>query len=703
MFIISCPSPGIKEIKIEIIPEIELLSEAERTARDKPLYAFDLLKTVINPQYRIEKAKILLGIYMDQREYDLGVLVLDSIKDAIDTDETIKNYARIIFLKQKNWDAVHRSTEDNLLKGLALFHLQRYAEAIEYLSQDTGQLRDYQLIHLARCYYQLKDYRNALRIALEIDSVSPYLSSNYQNLIFDLILNSTEVSLIKEELSKIKDSVSRKFLLLKIYERQDDKKNFRKLGFDLIRNHPSSVGAKYCITVLKPKNTAEYKAFARVAYIHKDYAQAMKFFKNSIKDDDVNYYLGKINYDQSQYNTALNYFHKSHRAEAYYYQALIYENRLDYRTAIAIYDSLINKHKNSKYATRALKRKAFLLEDIGDTLGAVETFVRVKEKITSFRAGFQMFRMGHLSEALNIFSNYTEPDFIYWQIRIKDRLGDPTDSLKDFLFRNYPLSYYTLVRSQGTVPFDTTRLDNWLKQFGDTTVSFDQKDSLHLKRAIRYFDLDETKYALTELESIEDKSFIDLIFLSKLCQDNGYDYGAIKFCLQIKRRYENNNDSRNYPLEFLRLLYPVKYLFTLQKNYQNLWLTLAIIWQESMFDPNATSSADARGLMQIIPSTGRLIAGELSIDSFSLYNPQVSIKFGTYYFTKMLNEFNSLPLALAAYNAGPIIARKWLQKNRNAEMDEFIELIPYSETRDYVRLTLTRQLIYKKIWEGLID
>ncbi|MEO0156864.1 MAG: lytic transglycosylase domain-containing protein, partial [candidate division WOR-3 bacterium] len=122
-----------------------------------------------------------------------------------------------------------------------------------------------------------------------------------------------------------------------------------------------------------------------------------------------------------------------------------------------------------------------------------------------------------------------------------------------------------------------------------------------------------------------------------------------------------------------------------------------------MFDPGARSRADARGLMQIIPNTGRLIAGELGLIDYSLYDPYISIKFGTYYFKKMVNEFNSVPLALSAYNAGPLNLKRWLRKNSNAELDEFIELIPFGETRDYVRLTLARQMIYKMIWGDILD
>lgn len=702
--VISCPSPGTKEIIIETIPEADLIYEADRTARDKPIYAYHLLKRVTGPQYKSEKIKILLKIYIDQREYERGVSLLDSIKSEInfDNDKVIKNFARIIFLKQKRWDEILNLTEDPLLKGIALYNLQRYQEAIDYFSQ-INELKDYKLLFLTKCYYNLNDLENGLRTALEIDSVSPYFSLDYQNLLFDLLLSSAEIPVIKKEMQRLKDPVSRKFLLLKIYERQNDRKNFRTLAFDLIKNYPSSAGAKYCITVIKPKTASEYKLFVKVAYLHKDYALAIKFFKNAIKDEEVYYYLGKIYYDQQEYNTALKYFSKSHRAEVYYYRGIIYESRQDFRLAIAIYDSLIELHKNSKYAVRGLKRKAFLLEDIGDTLGAVETFVKVKEKNTNFRAGFQLFRIGQLNRALEIFSNYSDPDFIYWQIKIKERLGGTIDSLKEYLFRNYPLSYYTLVKSQGEIIIDTTSLDNWLRQFGDTIISFDNEDSVHLNKAIRYFNFDENNYALAELELIEDKSFMDLIYLSKLCAENGFDYGAIKFCLQLKKRCENNNDSRNYPVEFLKLFYPVKYIFSIMDCSNDIWLTLAMIWQESMFDPNATSPANAQGLMQVIPNTGNLLATELGISSYSLYAPQISIKFGTNYIIKMINEFNSLPLALTAYNAGPINLKRWLNKNYNAEMDEFIELIPYTETRDYVRFTLARQMIYRKIWEGIID
>jgi soluble lytic murein transglycosylase len=149
------------------------------------------------------------------------------------------------------------------------------------------------------------------------------------------------------------------------------------------------------------------------------------------------------------------------------------------------------------------------------------------------------------------------------------------------------------------------------------------------------------------------------------------------------------------PLELLQLLYPIRYTFSIMDAYPDPALPLAMIWQESLFDPGAVSPANARGLMQIIPSTARMISEELGIPEYSYSDPVNSIRFGMHYINKMFAEFNSIPLSLAAYNAGPIRVRKWIANDPNSEMDTFIELIPYDETRNYVKSILGRQQIYR--------
>ena len=125
---------------------------------------------------------------------------------------------------------------------------------------------------------------------------------------------------------------------------------------------------------------------------------------------------------------------------------------------------------------------------------------------------------------------------------------------------------------------------------------------------------------------------------------------------------------------------------------------LAIIRAESAFDPYARSVANARGLMQIIPSTARLTARRHGIRLRrikDLYQPEKSIAIGTAYLTDMLNDFNgNFAMAAAAYNAGPHRVKRW-QKKRCGDPRMWIDSIPITETRRYVR----RAIFYSRIYE----
>ena len=126
--------------------------------------------------------------------------------------------------------------------------------------------------------------------------------------------------------------------------------------------------------------------------------------------------------------------------------------------------------------------------------------------------------------------------------------------------------------------------------------------------------------------------------------------------------------------------------------------TLAIIRAESAFDPFARSTANARGLMQIIPSTARLTARKNGISLGrirNLYKPQLNIMIGTAYLSELLAKFDgNFALAAAAYNAGPHRARRW-QKKRCGDPRMWIDSIPITETRRYVR----RAIFYSRVYE----
>ncbi len=121
-------------------------------------------------------------------------------------------------------------------------------------------------------------------------------------------------------------------------------------------------------------------------------------------------------------------------------------------------------------------------------------------------------------------------------------------------------------------------------------------------------------------------------------------------------------------------------------------LVAAIIRQESVFDPTAGSRAGARGLMQIMPRTGRIICRWLNIRGYRAYylkRPDFNLRLGTEYLRAMLEAHgDSLARALAAYNAGPSVVATWLATMGDLEDDAFVEEIPYRETRNYVRAVI---------------
>ena len=155
-----------------------------------------------------------------------------------------------------------------------------------------------------------------------------------------------------------------------------------------------------------------------------------------------------------------------------------------------------------------------------------------------------------------------------------------------------------------------------------------------------------------------------------------------------------------------KYIYPQKY-HSLVKQYSaqydlDPYLVLAVIKTESNFNENAESNKGAKGLMQIMDSTGEWIASKLEVDNFKvemLFDPEINIKFGCWYINNLLIEFNDLSLALAAYNGGSGNVTKWLNNPKYSSDGENLTYIPFKETKKYVDKVNTRYNIYKFLYE----
>jgi soluble lytic murein transglycosylase len=160
------------------------------------------------------------------------------------------------------------------------------------------------------------------------------------------------------------------------------------------------------------------------------------------------------------------------------------------------------------------------------------------------------------------------------------------------------------------------------------------------------------------------------------------------------------------PRQFWTLAFPLPYRADLERfskqNGLDPFVVAALIRQESEFDPKAVSKANARGLTQILPATGRELSQRLKVKSFTtaaLFQPAVNLELGTFYLKMLTTQTGGrMEAALASYDAGLTRARAWLTWGDFREPAEFIETIPFAETRNYVQTVLRNADVYRRLY-----
>ncbi|MBI4786129.1 MAG: transglycosylase SLT domain-containing protein [Chloroflexi bacterium] len=257
-------------------------------------------------------------------------------------------------------------------------------------------------------------------------------------------------------------------------------------------------------------------------------------------------------------------------------------------------------------------------------------------------------------------------------------------------------------------PTDRADFDKWLAGWSKGTNVLGTLDAatrgdLRFRRGAELLRLDRTVEARREFTSLiaakqEDASA--LYALALYLRDNNLFSHSMDSAEKIARLADAAG-APAAPRLLGMLRYPTYYgdlvLAEAKTNQVDPLLYFALIRQESAFNPWATSSADARGLGQIIPSTARDIAQRLGAKNFTLdqlYLPYISIRFGVWYFAQDLKRFTEPVWALAAYNAGTSRAQRWQQP----DLDFAVEEIELSETNLYIRLVYSNWRTYQQVY-----
>ena len=193
--------------------------------------------------------------------------------------------------------------------------------------------------------------------------------------------------------------------------------------------------------------------------------------------------------------------------------------------------------------------------------------------------------------------------------------------------------------------------------------------------------------------------------IARIYRDSGQEHRALQFLKRSLPGYYSVELSA-LPREYWEILFPRPYwdelLRQARANALDPYLVASLIRQESEFNPGALSRANAYGLMQLLPQVGRSEARSARIRNFStssLLVPNINIQLGTHYFKEMVTQYNGqVEYALAAYNAGSNRVDEWLQSGKYGDIAEFVESIPFTETREYVQAIMRNAKVYRQLY-----
>ena len=238
------------------------------------------------------------------------------------------------------------------------------------------------------------------------------------------------------------------------------------------------------------------------------------------------------------------------------------------------------------------------------------------------------------------------------------------------------------------------------------TTSDPPTDNLRYQKAQVLENVALVDLAVRELQAAatEDKGNWVTAATAKIYEDAGRYDGAIQV---FKRAVPNYFavDLPTLPRPYWEALFPKPYWPDLKKfssqNALDPYLVASLIRQESEFNPGAVSRANALGLMQLLPKVGSSVARQEKLHHFSseqLFTPEINLQLGTRYFRQMVDKFGTFEYALAAYNAGSNRVDDWLGQGKYRDPQEFVESIPFTETREYVQAILRNANVYRQLY-----
>ena len=364
----------------------------------------------------------------------------------------------------------------------------------------------------------------------------------------------------------------------------------------------------------------------------------------------------------------------------------------DYPRAIAYYQDLAQRFPRSRYGASSQWKAAWLNYQIGNYSDAAKL---IDTHIALYPGGKEM------SAAL------------YWRGRIYQDQEHRPDLAAAYYrtvstaFEHY---YYAqmarerLVTLRQVMPADLAMLDRIQPEQIPTLTDDVPEDDEHVVKARLLANAGLNEYIAAEIQAADGSREWGAFAEAEIYASYGEAFRAMSV---LKRAipFYTSAPIDAIPMGYWKILFPQPYWGTIEeeakKNGLDPYMVAALIRQETEFNPQAISNRNAYGLMQLLPSVGSLMAKKDGIHHFrteELLDPATNIRLGTLYLRDMLERFGGHPeYAFAAYNAGDNRVTDWETITKFNGIDEFVEAIPFTETREYVQSIMRNEAIYREL------
>lgn len=403
------------------------------------------------------------------------------------------------------------------------------------------------------------------------------------------------------------------------------------------------------------------------------------------------------------------------------------------KNALPYLDRVIVKFPEQ--ASQALVKRAEIFQSLQDTKSAQQTWQQLLTQYPKSEEAAEYRWKVALEKAKT--KDYTtawkwarpivtqNPDSIlapragFWVGKWATNLGKQQEAKAayEYVIANFPQSYYAW-RSANMLGLNVGNFNNVRQlqpevvphQRPIPTAGSDTFKELYLLGQDRDAWLQwETEYVNKQQPTVAEQFTEGLMRLAR-----GENLSGINLISKLEDR-ETPEEQAQYrelsqQVTYWQARYPFPFLREIEKwsseRQLNPLLVTALMRQESRFEPKIKSVVGATGLMQVMPDTGKWIAGKLQIDSktIDLENPNDNIMLGTWYLNYTHQRYNNNSmLAIASYNAGPGNVSRWLQTIPNQDPDEFVEAIPFDETRNYVRQVFGNYWNYLRLYNPEIS